>query len=213
MKFKSFVVTAVTLSVPAILVAETVVPSATPIASETPTAAIAEETLTMDSIVTLSSIGLGDEAIIAKIKSSKSKFDLSTDQMIMLKKSGVSGPVIAAMLGSAPTAPVMSMDSPDPMVPHPSGVYMLADDHMVRIDATVTNQAKTGGIFGYALTGGIASMSVKAAIQNETARTKTSTKPAFYFFFDDSNLDGSRSSGTWLAGTAATVCRRQANSP
>ena len=176
--------------------------------SEATIANPAQETLTVDSIVTLTSMGLGDQAIIAKIRSTKSRFDLSTDQMISLKKSGVSGPVIAAMLGgegSASAAPIMSMDSPDPMIPHPSGVYVLAGDRMVRIDATVTNQAKTGGIFGYALTGGLASMSVKAAIQNETARTKTTGTPSFYFFFDDSNADTAKAAGTWLAGTAAMV--------
>jgi hypothetical protein len=169
------------------------------------------ETLTPDSVVTLSAMGLGDEAIIAKIKASSSRFDLTTDQMIDLKKRGVSGPVIAAMLGSggAGAAPAMSMDSPDPMVPHPAGVYFLnersADHKMVRMDATVTNQAKTGGVFGYALTGGLASMSVKATIQNESARVKTSARPYFYFFFDESNAADGRAAGTWLAGTAATV--------
>lgn len=96
------------------------------------------------------------------------------------------------------------------MVAHPSGVYLLADwlpePKMVRIDATVSNQAKTGGIWGYALTGGIASMSVKAAIQNESARTKASTKaPVFYFFFDEANPGTQRQTAAWAAGTAATV--------
>jgi len=171
------------------------------------------ETLTTDSIITLSSMGLGDEAIIAKIKASGTKFDLTTDQMIMLKKQGVTGPVIAAMLSAGSdggnAVQAMSMDSPDPMVPHPAGVYLLADSlpepKMQRIDATVTNQAKTGGIFGYALTGGLASMSVKAALQNETARVKTHNKPYFFFFFDESNALDNRANGTWAAGTAATV--------
>ena len=60
-------------------------------------------------------------------------------------------------------------------------------------------------LIGYALTGGLASMSIKAAIQNETARTKASTRPYFYFFFDESNASDGRATGTWLAGTAATV--------
>jgi hypothetical protein len=170
------------------------------------------ETLTADAIVSLSTMGLGDEAIIAKIKTSGSVFNLTTDEMIALKKRGVSGPVIAAMLagpGDAKSTP-FSMDSPDPMIPHPAGVYLLADwtpnPKMTRIDPTVSNQAKTGGILGYALTGGLASMSVKAAIQNESARTKASiSTPFFYFFFDEANPDNARQNGTWLAGTAATV--------
>ncbi|MFC3440883.1 hypothetical protein ACFOKF_06660 [Sphingobium rhizovicinum] len=170
------------------------------------------ETLTVDSVIALASAGIGDEAVIAKIKSSGTKFDLSTDQMLALKSKGVSGPIIAAMLSNAPAAaaPAMSMDSPDPLVPHPTGVYLLSymgsGARMQRIDPTATNQAKTGGIFGYALTGGIASMSIKAAIQNETARVHAQPgKPSFYFFFDESNPETARLSTSWSSGNAATV--------
>lgn len=172
------------------------------------------DTLTIDNIIALAGAGIGDEAVIAKIKSSGTRFDLTTDQMILLKSKGISGPVLAAMLESAPTpvatAPAMSMDSADPMVPHPAGVYLLSNmgsgRKMQRIDPTVTNQAKTGGIFGYALTGGIASMSIKAAIQNETARVHAQPgRPTFYFFFDESNPETARMTTAWAAGTAATV--------
>ena len=124
--------------------------------------------------------------------------------MVALKQRGVSGPVIAAMIaGGQNTSRSLSVDSPDPMVPHAAGVYAMSDGRMARIDATVSNQAKTGGILGYAFTGGIASMSIKAAIQNPTAKVKTAATPIFYFFFDESN--GPVQSGTWLSGTAATV--------
>jgi hypothetical protein len=168
----------------------------------------AAETLTNDTVIALSASGLGDEAVIAKIKSSQVRFDLTTDHLIALRGKGVTGPVIAAMIEAASPAAkpaAMSMDSPDPMVPHPSGLYLLAGSggqgRMQRIDVTVSNQAKTGGIFGYALTGGIASMSVKAAIQNDTARVKASSKqPVFYFFFDESNPTTPQASG-WLSGS------------
>ncbi|MHA6768079.1 hypothetical protein [Sphingobium ummariense] len=171
------------------------------------------ETLTLDSIIALCSTGIGDEAVIAKIKSSGTHFDLSTDQMIELKGKGVSGPVIAALLGGADGAPkpaAMSMDSPDAMVPHPSGVYLLmsmgSGARMQRIDPTVTNQSKTGGIFGYALTGGIASMSIKTAIQNETAKTRAAVnRPTFYFFFDESNPETARQITTFASGSTAAV--------
>ena len=42
-------------------------------------------------------------------------------------------------------------------------------NQMARIDPTMSSQAKTGGIFGYALTMGIASMSVKVAIAGDAA--------------------------------------------
>ena len=175
------------------------------------------ETLTNDTVVTLVQAGLGDEAVIAKIKGSANSFDLTTEQMIALKARGVSGPVIAAMIeasqaGVVSSKAVLSADSPDPLVPHPSGIYMLSDwlpePKMTRIDATTSNQTKTGGFLGYALTGGIASMSMKTVLPNPAARVRTSrTRPAFYFYFDESNrsLSQGASSGLWLAGPAATV--------
>lgn len=172
--------------------------------------AAAAEVITNDTVVALVASGIGDEAVIAKIKASTGRFDLSTNQLIALKNKGVSGPVLAAMLaGGAPAAAAMSIDSPDPMAPHPSGVYLMNDwspqKRMQRIDATVTSQAKTGGIFGYALTGGIASMSIKAAIQDDSARTKAqASRPTFYFFFDESNPE-TRQNLSWTSGTTAAV--------
>ena len=93
------------------------------------------------------------------------------------------------------------------MVPHPAGVYLLKGEgvtaRMVRMNATVSNQAKTGGLFGYALTGGLASMSVKAAIPNGTAKISTGAKPTFYFFFDQSN--DVEASNAWASGSNMTV--------
>jgi hypothetical protein len=163
------------------------------------------EQVTVDQVVELSLAGLGDEAIIAKIKSSGARFDLSTDQMLSLKKLGVSGPVLAAMLTSGSTGgTTMSISSPDPMAPHPAGVYLLhghlPKPEMKRIDPTMSSQAKTGGIIGYAFTAGIASMSVKVAIANDRANTKAFSKqPVFFFFFDESNPSAVQQ-GAFLAG-------------
>lgn len=180
------------------------------------TTPVIAETLTNDTVIALVKAGLGNEAVIAKIKASDQKFDLSTEQLIALKNAGIGDAVIAAMVErtippkeEAPLRSRMSLDSPDPMTAHPSGVYLMQDQQdppkMQRIDATVTSQAKTGGIFGYAITGGLASMSVKAAIQNASARVKVGTKtPVFYFFFDESNPESVQSSN-WLSGNTSVI--------
>ena len=162
----------------------------------------ASEIVTNDIVLKLIAAGMTDDVIVAKIKASPTQFDLDTDKIISLKKSGVSGPVLAAMIG-APSNNVtniaaFSADSPDPLAPRPSGVYMLETDpapgKMVRIDPTTSNQTKTGNFLGYALTGGIASMSFKAVIPNDRARViAKAPQPAFYFYFDQAN--GSLSSG------------------
>src|SRR3546814_17742863 len=66
------------------------------------TVAARAETLDNDSVVALVSAGLGDEAVIAKIKASPARYRLSHTDLLALKKNGVSGPVIAAMTSTGP---------------------------------------------------------------------------------------------------------------
>ena len=77
----------------------------------------AAETLDNATVVQLASIGLGDEAIIAKIQASPSNFDVTTDALITLKQDGVSSAVIAAMIEASNTTKASSsvtasIDSP-----------------------------------------------------------------------------------------------------
>lgn len=53
-----------------------------------------------DDIIKLAKVGIDDATITAKIKSSKCQFDTSTDALVLLKKSGVSAPVLKAMIGA-----------------------------------------------------------------------------------------------------------------
>jgi hypothetical protein len=145
------------------------------------------ETLTNDSVLALLGAGLGDEVVIAKIAASTSSYDLTTDKVIALKQRGVSGPVLAAMISASAkaTAAVSSVDSPDPKVPHPSGIYLWSPTKMTRIESTTTRQARTSGMLGSMLTGGLTGMRVKAAVNGPTARIATSAAtPTFYFYFD-----------------------------
>lgn len=175
------------------------------VATASPAAA---EGLTIEDVLQLHSLGIGDEAITAKIESDGTVFNLSTEQMIDLRKKGLSSAVIAALLKTKENEkPVISLDSPDPMVAHPAGVYLFRGTEqagkMERMQFTVTNQAKTGGVFGYALTGGIASVSVKVAIQNETAPVATGQTPKFFFFFDD--ISKGEDGNTWASGANTFV--------
>lgn len=66
----------------------------------------AQEVLTNDAVITMKKAGLSDAIILAKIRGSQSKFDLSTKALVQLKEAGLSDQVIEAML--APGAPTMS---------------------------------------------------------------------------------------------------------
>ena len=58
-----------------------------------------EPPLSNNDVVKLSKLGLGDDVVIAKIKQAPEvNFDVTTDGLVLLKKSGVSGAVISAML-------------------------------------------------------------------------------------------------------------------
>lgn len=170
------------------------------------------ETLDNAKVIQLVNLGIGDEAVIAKIKTTDGDYDVSTDALIALKKANVPGPVIAAMIDAsgrkaASRNSELSLDSPDPKVPHASGIYLLADwlpePKMVSINPTTSTQTKTGGFLGYALTGGIASMSFKAVVPGASARTEsTVNQPTFYFYFDQSRSGGS--SPVWNAGTVTS---------
>lgn len=71
--------------------------------------------LTVDGVVSLLEAGLSDDLIIAKIQANGRAFDLSTDDMIRLKKAKASDAVIKAMMNPAPgqaTQPVAQATVP-----------------------------------------------------------------------------------------------------
>lgn len=167
------------------------------------------EALDNGKVVELLGLGLGDEAVIAKIKASEANYDISTDALIALKKAGASSPVIAAMIDAAgkKSAEALSIDSPDPKVPHATGIYMLQSwlptPKMQAINVTTSNQTKTGGFFGYAMTGGLASMSFKSVVPGASARTASDLpRPTFYFYFDQAR--GGGNSAVWTAGAVTS---------
>lgn len=85
----------------------------------TATSLTAQEVLTNDSLVALKKAGLSDSIIISKIKSSKTKFDVSTDGLIGLKKAGLSDQVIEAAVnaGAAPATPPAAAAPAAPAAP------------------------------------------------------------------------------------------------
>src|SRR5438046_7880227 len=77
----------------------------------TATSLTAQEVLTNESVVALKKAGLSDPLILTKIRTSPSKFDVSTKGLITLKSAGLSDQIIEAMVShpgtpsSASTAP------------------------------------------------------------------------------------------------------------
>lgn len=165
------------------------------------------EKLSNDDVIMLLEAGLGEEAVIAKIETSEGNYTTDTSSLLSLRQKGVPSSVIAAMVKRSVAPVELSDSSPDPLAPHYPGMYLFdgvsAEPRMWKIDPTSSTQTKTGGIFGYALTGGIASASVKAVIPGEKAKISSKvTRPVFYVYFD---TDAGYSSGMFSTGFGAAI--------
>lgn len=84
----------------------------------TATSLTAQEVLTNESLISLKKAGFSDAILISKIRSSQTKFDVSTKGLIGLKNAGMSEQVIEAVVnaGSAPAAPPAAA-APAPAAP------------------------------------------------------------------------------------------------
>ncbi len=79
---------------------------------------LAQEVLTNDSVIQMVKAGLPEAVVIAKIKSTSSKFDLKTDSLVSLKKAGVSDKVLEAMVAAGSgAAPSTAAAAPAPPAP------------------------------------------------------------------------------------------------
>jgi len=103
--------------------------------------------------------GLGDDVIIARIKASPTKFELSDDDLAKLKKEGVSDAVVAAMIQSTQL----------------SIAKVKIDGNPVAL--RVIGEQKVGGRLGHEVTLGIKSVKNKAYLQGQHASVIASRTP------------------------------------
>lgn len=110
-------------------------------------------------IVEMTRIGLGDEIIIAKIKTAHPNFTLSDSDLVDLKKENVSDRVIAAMLEASVLKSARVKIDGNPVEIHTVG------------------QSQVGGRLGKALSLGIKSAKNKAYLQGQHASVIVSKNP------------------------------------
>jgi hypothetical protein len=110
-------------------------------------------------VIEMTKLGLGDDIIIARIKTGNCQFALSDNNLAQLKKATVSDKVIAAMLeASVLTKPRVSIDG-NPVELHTIG------------------QEKIGGRLGHAVSLHIKSVKDKAYLQGQHASVFASSQP------------------------------------
>lgn len=90
----------------------------TPTASQPPAPAPASN-FTVDDVVSMLDAGLSDDIILTKLRSSGATFDLSTADLIRLKKAKASDAVMKAMMEAKPPAPSSAAVAP-PQPPPPA---------------------------------------------------------------------------------------------
>jgi hypothetical protein len=107
----------------------------------------------------MTKMGLDDDIIIAKIKTGHPKFSLTDNDLLQLKKAGVSGKVVAAMLEASAL----------------KSARVTVDGNLVELHTL--GQAKTGGRLGASLSYGIKSVKRKAYLQGQHAAVVASPNP------------------------------------
>jgi hypothetical protein len=167
-----------------------------------------EEVLTNDSVVKMVRANLSPIIIVSKIRTSKTQFNLTTDELIRLQKDRVPDDVIRAMVdaSSSQSARISQMgagdvtktDPNDPLAPHEAGIYLYEEKdgkkQMIQLEPSVSKQTKSGGFLASAVTYGIAKIKFKAALAGPNAKLQIDTSnPVFYFYFEvkNSGLSGS----------------------
>jgi len=183
----------------------------------------ADEVLTNENVTAMAKAGLSASIIIAKIRSSRTDFDVSADALIALKSGGVDEDVIAVMIDSskAPPAPgtrrrvALSRSQPAPREatwyparPAESGIYYLhsegTEGDLVLVEPNVYTQSKETGLWKQALTYGVAKVRYKAVLPGPHARLTIDTRrPTFYFYFDVPSAGLSNSGTAWGPATSA----------
>ncbi|HEX8638059.1 MAG TPA: hypothetical protein VF692_08355 [Pyrinomonadaceae bacterium] len=173
-----------------------------------------EETMTNEEVISLAKAGLNESIIINKIKTSKSNFVLSTDNLIKLKQAGISDEIVAAMLEAKSGKTVQTVstaaaqpnargtgDPNDPTALHNYGVYLYEEKDgnrkMTQMNAAVSAQNRTGGGFTAAVTPfGLGKVKTKANLPGTTAAMQIKeTRPTFYFYLDATSGGLNTSSG------------------
>jgi len=170
-----------------------------------------DETMTNEEVISLTKAGLSKSLIIDKIRTSKSKYDLSTDALIKLKKANVDDDVVAAMLQAkggatrassvAPVGGTASGNPNDPLSPHDFGIYMFEEKNgektMTQLMPNVSAQNRTGGGFTAAITPfGLGKTKTKANLPGTTAKLQIKeAQPVFYFYLDTKSGGLNTSSG------------------
>lgn len=158
--------------------------------------------VTVEEVVKLSQAGVAEDVIVTKIKRAGRNFDLTTDEILELRKRGLSDTLIKFLMDPSqpytpPPPPAKSSPSAtaaaalrkplDPIarkVPPEPGVYYSADiegENFTRLELKPVFVKKSGGGMSAVLTAGIKKDSATGYLKGSVSRTKVSGDTAIFF--------------------------------
>ena len=142
----------------------------------------------VEEIKMLKEAGLADDTIIAKIRQNSGPLDLSVDQMLELKKAGVSGEVIQALLNPTPAAAVAPAGGGGSKFndgyPAEIGVYLLKDNKWEFMEPELVTW-RTGGMLKSIGTAGLHKGHVSGVVDGKNARIQLSAPVEFFIRADE----------------------------
>jgi hypothetical protein len=151
--------------------------------------------ITNKDIIEMTSLGLSDDIIIAKIRSASAgenlRFDTSVAALKELKAANVTDPVIKVMINpippSAPVVMAATAVSNDPTLPPPEvGVYWKNGNAFDRIEGQAISQAKVGGKAGSMFTYGMRNEHWDAYLDGPQSKNVINERqPVFYLYVPD----------------------------
>jgi hypothetical protein len=151
--------------------------------------------ITNKDVIDMTSLGISDDVIIAKIRGAAAggtlQFDTSVDGLKELKAAKVSEEVIKVMINPAPpAASVLVAATPitnDPNLPPPEvGVYWKNGNAFARVEGQAISQAKVGGKAGSMFTYGLRNEHWDAYLNGPQSKNVIQDRlPEFYIYVPD----------------------------
>lgn len=185
------------------------------------------EGMTNDDVIRMVITGVSEDLIMAQISTQPPAFDTSSNGLITLSTAGVPQRVIVAIIGRDASKPrpaagaragaltKLSTDSPDPLVPHVPGVYLINPSghigKMKSVDPVYAELRGGGGLMSFATAGVLGGVG-EARIKGANAQIRTTLRsPVFYIYFDESVPEHLRTAAPtiWAAGGGAQISTPQ----
>ena|SRR5438445_4053484 len=171
--------------------------------STTARAQASGEVLTNDEVISMMTAGLSTTVIVNKIRTSKTRFDLSTKELIRLKQAGLNDEILMAMQGYSESSDgpslqntvavnrtVESNDPNDPMTRHDIGIYLYTEKgserKLTELEPVAVTGGRVAGMAGTKLTYGLWMSKNKIKIPGHEANYQTKDpQPVFYFYLNE----------------------------